>query len=354
MKADGSPGPNYVKSHQYSATDTVSYGISPGGKRLYVHVPSPFTNGAHSFSSDAKPSPFETVAAAQNYEPDLPDDYYKYLTTGATGLSEKEGDKVEENVVDKRIANYDSLPSGVFQLTSPTLTYDDYAGSPVHRFYQMWQQIDCSKKQQPTPENPSGCAGDLFPWVEVSIGTGSNGNPPPSPFTTREGGIAMEFYNMQAGDAPYLKSLADQYTLSDNMHQGVMGGTGANHIIFGYADAMWYSDGRGHPAKPPDNQIEDPNPAPNTNNWYTQDGYSGGSYTNCFDMTQPGVDPIVKYLKSLPRPIDPKCEEGHYYLLNNYNPGYAGTGDLDSRLLHVHHPAHVSAPHRRRTGGRRT
>lgn len=44
-------------------------------------------------------------------------------------------------------------------------------------------------------------------------------------------------------------------------------------------------------------------------------------------MSQPGVAPIVSYLKSLARPIDPNCESGHYYLLNNYNPGYFGNGN---------------------------
>ena len=39
---------------------------------------------------------------------------------------------------------------------------------------------------------------------------------------------------MERGDAPYLKCLADHYTLSDNFHQPVMGGTGANHIVLGY------------------------------------------------------------------------------------------------------------------------
>jgi phospholipase C len=34
----------------------------------------------------------------------------------------------------------------------------------------------------------------------------------------------------------------------------------------------------------------------------------------------------LKYLRSLPRPIPSNCEEGHYYLLNNYNPGYFGNG----------------------------
>lgn len=36
---------------------------------------------------------------------------------------------------------------------------------------------------------------------------------------------------------------------------------------------------------------------------------------------------IRKYLSSLQQPIEPRCEKGHYYLLNNYNPGYFGNGD---------------------------
>ena len=48
----------------------------------------------------------------------------------------------------------------------------------------------------------------------------------------------MAFFNVHKGDAPYFKQLAEQYTISDNFHQSVMGGTGANHIMFGYADAI--------------------------------------------------------------------------------------------------------------------
>ena len=32
----------------------------------------------------------------------------------------------------------------------------------------------------------------------------------------------------------------------------------------------------------------------------------------------------MTYLKSIN--IDPHCEKGHYYLLNNYNPGWFGNG----------------------------
>ena len=83
-------------------------------------------------------------------------------------------------------------------------------------------------------------------------------------------------------------------------------------------------------------EIEDPNPATDTNNWYMEDGYGGGgfgsavygggSYTDCSDLSQPGVAPVTDYLNSLPRKIKSNCDPGHYYLLNNYNPGYFGDG----------------------------
>ena len=32
------------------------------------------------------------------------------------------------------------------------------------------------------------------------------------------------------------------------------------------------------------------------------------------------------YLKELPHKVNPNCERGRYYLVNNYNPGYFGDG----------------------------
>ena len=97
----------------------------------------------------------------------------------------------------------------------------------------------------------------------------------------------MGFYNMAAGDAPYFQQLADGYALSDNHHRPVMGGTGANFqaLATGHAIAYWKD---GALAQPPQNQIENPNPRPGTNNWYTQSGYSSGSYTKCSDADAPG------------------------------------------------------------------
>jgi len=238
-------------------------------------------------------------------------------TEGASGLPQMK--------IDTRIANAYDLASGPFQL-SPGVGSETYANSPVHRFYQMFQQLDCSASYV-TKANPSGCRNDLFPWVEVTIGAGSNGNTQPPNFndeTTLEGATSMGFYNVQQGDAPYLTSLAQQYTLLDNYHQPAKGGTGLDSLYLGYADAIWYSDGKGNPATPPTEQIENPDPQSGTNNWYTQDGYSGGTYSNCADSTQKGVASIDAYLSSLG--VNPNCDTGHYYLLNNYNPGYIGNG----------------------------
>ena len=54
------------------------------------------------------------------------------------------------------------------------MPYDAYTASPVHRFYQMWQQLDCNMYYA-TIWNASGCQADLFPWVEVTVGAGTNG-----------------------------------------------------------------------------------------------------------------------------------------------------------------------------------
>jgi len=333
----GKPGPNYALSTQNSALDETTYQISPGSKVVYSPLPAPGTGGAPTAASDTDPAPFQTLAVAKLVEPDLFGKYYKYLTTGATGLA--------HDIADTRIKNVNSLPSGVFRLT-PGVKYDDYAASPVHRFYQMWQQTDCSALTA-SANNPSGCLNDLYSWVEVSIGAGDNGRTQPNPFnnlTTGEGSTALGIYDVQAGDAPYMKFLADNFTLSDNMHQSVEGGTGANHIMFGYADALYYSDGNGNIQTPPTNQIEAVDPQAGTNNWYDQDGYSGGTYSNCSDPTQSGVTAVENYLESLTPAISPRCAPGAYYLLNNYNPGYVGDGQLDSQYTQFTIPP-TAQPH---------
>jgi phospholipase C len=349
VKADGSPGPNFAKAQQRAASDPASdaFLLNPPKSPFPGNVlPAPLVGGpSSSWVSD------DSLQLAETSENGLPPEYYPSLVTGGSGLTSK--------TPDTRISNVNALPTGPFQLTNnSSFFYTSYAASPVHRFYQMWQQLDCSTEHA-TAQRPSGCDASLFSWVEVTVGAGTNGLAQPSNFsteyapgmqTTGEGSTALGFYNVQQGDAPYFTSLADRFAMSDNFHQSVNGGTGANHIMLGHGDAIWFSDGDGHAAEPPQNvevavgtanqgivsEVENPNPAAGTNNWYAEDGYGGGSfgaasfgggsYSECASNKQPGVAPIIKYLQSLPRPIEPRCEPGHYYLLNNYNPGYFGNG----------------------------
>jgi phospholipase C len=380
------PGPNFSVAQQLSATDTDSFLLDPPKQEFPDNVlPAPLVggpSGSAGYFSGSNPCgttpPISAVQCAELSESGLPGyTYYQDLASGGTGL--------KSHTPDTRITNVEALPAGPFQITNgSTFLYNDYAASPVHRFYQMWQQLDCGLEHA-TPDNPSGCIAKLFSWVEVTVGAGTNGTTQaplcssdgdatpcftynylptvPSATTTGEGSTSLAFYNVQQGDAPYFKSLADNFAMSDNFHQSVNGGTGANHIMFGHADMIWFSNGYGTPEVPPNNkvvytapyngqpnpdegtvnEVEDPNPAPGTNNWYAEDGYGnsynsgypppftvspvsgGGSYTDCSDTSQPGVAPIVSYLNSLG--IDPHCEPGHYYLLNNYNPGWFGNGN---------------------------
>jgi phospholipase C len=329
VKANGKPGPNYSLSAQFSALDNTASGgtfsNSPQFKSIYSTLP-PALAGGPEKPSVAGPAPFTTLKVAKLADPNVAKDYEQFLVTGATGIPGGQ--------VDTRIDNATNLREGVYQLSGDKMPYDAYTASPVHRFFQMWQQTDCNVDYA-TKDNPSGCLNDLFPFVETSVGTGSNGAKQPTNFTnttTGEGSASMGFYNMAQGDAPYFKQLADDYTISDNFHQSVMGGTGANHIMFGFGDSIYYTNAKGAPAVPPVNEVENPNPQPSTNNFYDQDGYGGGSYVNCGDISQPGVPAVTNYLQSLSHPVKANCVKGNYYLVNNYNPGYAGDGSLYSAL----------------------
>src|SRR6202161_4353102 len=238
VNADGTPGPNFSQAAQSAATDQApdTFLLSPA-KTAFSVLPAPLVGGP---SGDSYVSG-NSWTLPQQSEIGLTPAAYQALVSGGTTLTSK--------TPDTRITNVNALPPGPFQLTNgTTFTYNSYAASPVHRFYQMWQQLDCSVAHA-TATNPSGCHAALFPFVEVAVGAGTNGLPQPSNFSieyspqaavTGEGSTAMGFYNVQNGDAPYFKSLADQYAMSDNFHQSVLGGTGANHIMFGHGDAIWF------------------------------------------------------------------------------------------------------------------
>lgn len=262
---DGNPGAHFADAAQREAVVRNRYEVTPAGGAALAWLPRPGT-------------------------------------TSARGLP--------HNVPDARFPA--ELPNGPFRITR----YVDYSapvGDPVHRFFQMWQQVD-------------GGRHDLFTWVGLTSGQGAiRPNDPAS--GTNQGAVAMGFYSMASGDAPYFRELARNYAIADNYHQPIMGGTGANFLALSTGHAGAYVIA-GKTVTPPPNQIENPDPRAGTNNWYQESSYRGGSYVACADPSQPGVKPIRDYLATLPYKAfnNGNCAPGTFYLVNNYDPGYAIDG----------------------------
>jgi phospholipase C len=347
VNADGTPGPNFNKAAQFTVSPQPQYFIAAPdvAKTPYTTLPPPDLNGVPLAASDSNPPPFATVAAAQAAEPSLEPEDAVLLTTGAAvGLTFKPEVNGVRNP-DTRILNVNNLPNGPFQQTAKDahgngLPYDAYTEDTIHRFYQMWQQSDCSVAHA-TEHNPTGCLSDLLPYVITTFAG-----------QTEEGmGTSMAFFNMNQGDAPVLKKLAQEFSISDNYHQAVMGGTGAQHIMIGTGDVYFFNNSffqNGHfdgnsfnPAPPPTvpgailglppvvqiSLVANPDPVPGSNNVYKNDvGAALGEYVNCADVTQPGVPAIRNYLTTLPYQASPNCAANTFYAINNFFPGFHPDG----------------------------
>jgi acid phosphatase len=283
VTASGAPGPNVALAEQSTGTDTQTYKVTPRRTGRYATLPQPDTTYADPNCTGGQPS----------------------------------------NAPDGRFPAH--LPNAPFQITK-YVAYQDihqgheaeclqgaYVGDPLHRFYQMNQQVNAGQNR-------------LWVWTDETAGD-TNGAPVGD---THQGSLAMGFYNVAQGDAPVFDYLARNYSISDNYHQAVMGGTGANHAILGFGLPASYRNSSFQPATPPANQIENPNPQPGTNNAYTQDGYSGGSYSKCADPNQPGVRSVLQRLNQAHPSATSFCAKDTYYLLNNYAPGYDADGTVNT------------------------
>jgi phospholipase C len=331
INADGSPGRQFSKAAQFQAVApfNTQYFISLNDqqKAPYQTLPEPTLNFSPS-PATGEPPPFPAATPLTllgGIEPSLETADLHLLTTGASGAAQS----AELPDFDSRIQNFSTLPNGPFPLEGANLPYDSYTGDTTHRLFEMWQQSDCDVRNA-TRRNPSGCLSDLYPFVITSYT--SEVDPFSFPIANQVddngGGNSMAFYNMQKGDVPVLKQLADEYSMSDNYHQAVMGGTGANHVMMGTGDAIFWSDGKGTPTTPP-SHIANPNPLPGSDNQYTVDIGFDGNFAACADATQPGIKPIRDYLKSLPYDPKPNCEPNHFYMVNNDNPGFLPDGTVD-------------------------
>jgi phospholipase C len=345
VNTDGSPGPNADAARQFKigTINPVSYFIetntliSPNKTAYTPFLPFPEAGGAppqavtlQQLQKDPVPSapPFDAHTFSRDQlhslSPVLEPGDLRLLTTGATGLANCTADPTDPPSAcaepDTRITNFDRLPNTVFPVTGPHLPYDSYTGDMVHRFFHMWQQSDCDVANA-TPADPTGCKNDLYPFVGIARGDDSGSN-------------SMGFLNVQRGDAPLLKQLADKFTMSDNYHQPVMGGTAVQHTMLGTADAIFWEQVGNFPTQPPDAQIADPTPRSATNVAFVRDG----RWTKCGDETQPGIKPIVDYLKSLPWQPDQtasNCEPGRFYMINNTRPGFLSNGNLNTAAINA-------------------
>jgi phospholipase C len=313
INADGSPGPNFAKAHQFQIVSAPNGGkfFSSAGmahKQLYPTLPAPDVNGVQ--------NPPAAVLLTLGGDPGLaPQDQF-LMGTGGTGLPFNEGP-------DTRIPNVNNLLPGPFQLTGPNLPFDAYAGDTVHQYFQMVQQVDCAiDAEHVSKDNPTGCLHDLQSAIDTTFSTPPDGTP-------HDTGQTMEFFNMQNGDAPLFKSLADKYTMSDNYHQPVHGGTGPDSQPLGFADQVFFSDGNGNPATPPATRIYNPDPVAGTLNLYTH----RAQWFNCSDPTQPGIAPIINYLQALPYAVQTKCGAGQYWQAVNVNPAFTPKGTPQSGLI---------------------
>ena len=333
INADGTPGPHFSEAQQFQAVApfrTKFYiSLNEDEKAPYDILPQPTLNFSPS-PATGEPPPFPPGTPnvfLASIEPSLEDADLQLLTTGASGAPQT----AELPDFDSRINNFNNLPNGPFPLAGANLPYDSYTGDTTHRLYEMWQQSDCSIKNA-SRRNPSGCLSDLYPFVITSYTSEIDPNsfPVANQVDDNGGGNSMAFYNIQNGDVPVLKSLADEYAMSDNFHQSFMGGTAANHVMLGSGDAIFWSDGRENPSTPP-SHIANPDPLPGSNNQYTVDINFDGNFTECGDRTQPGVAAVRDYLASLPYHPKPNCQPGHFYMINNDSPGFLPDGTVDSK-----------------------
>jgi phospholipase C len=200
VKVDGSPGPNFARAHQFQITAPPNgpgnFFMSAGAlsKTPYLFLPAPDVNGVQN------PPDAGLLTLTPTDDPGLPASAEFLLGTGGTGLTSNEGP-------DLRITHDTSLPPGPFQMTGPTMPYDPYtrhhpsvfpdgaAGRPRDRYRARLEGQSNGLSARPA-------VGDRH-----NLRTSPLTTPPQVPHDT---GQTMAFFNMQNGDVPLFKSLADQ------------------------------------------------------------------------------------------------------------------------------------------------
>jgi phospholipase C len=153
VKSDGTPGPNYSPVFQHQAVDAGTaqqaglYQISPNtDKQSYKTLPAPLAGGPTvPFVCPAGTTTTSCVTPANLARLSIRSRPWAETGSSWPAARSRPAGRTRISYVEQPVTN---LPPGPFQLT-PGVPYDAYAQSPVHRFYQMHQQLDlqcCSGK----------------------------------------------------------------------------------------------------------------------------------------------------------------------------------------------------------------
>ena len=312
VNADGSPGPSFAKAQQFRIVAPPNGGkffiaANASQKQPYTTLPPPDIGGVGTVS------PYAAILTIPGGDPGLPPQSQFLFATGGTGLAATLGP-------DTRIANVNALPPGPFQMTGPAMPFDAFTADTIHQYFQMYQQMDCAiDAAHVTRDNPTGCLHDLQSAVTTTFAT-------PPGATPHDTGQTMAIFNMQQGDAPFFRFLADHFNMSDNYHQPVMGGTGPDSLPLGFADQVFFSDSQGNAVRPPASRIYNPDPQAGTLNTYTR----RAQWFDCSDPNQPGQAAIASYLAALPYTVPNLCGPGQFYQAVNVTPAFSPKGNVNT------------------------
>jgi len=211
VNADGSPGPNFAKGQPIP--DHVRRLTAANSSAARAAPISSFTQRCRRRISPARLARFPPAIGILTLPGgDLglaPQDQFLF-GTGGSGLERHPRSPIPASPTST------NLPPGPFQLTGP-----DHAlrrlplATPSINISKWFSRSDCANRCRTRVEGqPDRFVSTISnPRFTTTFSTPPGGTPAMTPVKT------MAFFNVQNGDAPLFKSLADTYTMSDNYHQ---------------------------------------------------------------------------------------------------------------------------------------
>ena len=309
VNADGTPGPTSRSRPRRRPPRSRRTGSRPT-HAPYTTLPAPNTNGAPKGRAPDRAAVPDRRAGRRR---DRSSDRESFLPRPAP-LAFRPG---RRHARDQRR----QPPERLLSSTGPNMPYDAYTGDFMHRFYQMWQQADCSTRQC-HPLQPRGCTDGLLPVRRHPVLDRRQRRRQP-----------LAFSNVQNGDVPYLTMLANNYTLCDNMHQSVMGGTAPTTRSPASATRTW-TDGHGNPVCRPPARSQTRTPRRHHHGYMVD-----GAFSNCSDPDPAGRRAHLGLPRVAAQQAEPELRTEHLLLPEQYEPRLQPDGMLQTGTV-------VPPPHR--------